>query len=77
LRLAWSPDGSLLASSAADRTIKLFRAADLSEVRTIAGLPDWVFGLEFAPDGQQLAAASFNGLLTTYQVDHAKTPPSK
>jgi WD40 repeat protein len=77
LKLAWSPDGALLASSAADRTIKVFRAADLTEVRTIANLPDWAFGLEFAPGGQQLAAGFFNGLLETYEVDHGKTVASK
>ena len=67
LRLAWSADGKL-ASAAADRTIKLFRAADLTEVRSIPKLPDWAFGLEFAPGGKQLAAGYFNGALEIYDV---------
>ena len=66
LKLAWSPDGTLLASASADRTIKMFRAADLTEVRTITKLPDWAFGLEFAPDGKTLAAGFFNGQLEIY-----------
>ena len=44
LKLAWSPDGKYLASASADRTIKLFHADDLSEVRTMAnpaGLGVW------------------------------------
>jgi len=67
LRLAWSADGKL-ASAAADRTIKLFRATDLTEVRSIPNLPDWAFGLEFAPGGKQLAAGYFNGALEIYDV---------
>ncbi|HEY1493478.1 MAG TPA: WD40 repeat domain-containing protein [Candidatus Solibacter sp.] len=66
LRLAWSADGEWLASASADRSIKIFRAADLTEVRAITKLPDWAFGLEFAPDGKTLAAGFFNGQLEIY-----------
>jgi WD40 repeat protein len=77
LKIAWSPDGAWLASASADRTIKLFRAADLTEVRAIANLPDWAFGLEFAPNGKSFAAAFFNGAIQIYEVDHDKTLASK
>jgi WD40 repeat protein len=77
LKLAWSPDGKYLASASADRTIKLFRAADLTEVRTISGQPDWAFGLEFSPDGKSLAAGLFNGVLEIYEVDHDKIMAAK
>jgi WD40 repeat protein len=49
----------------------------LSEVRTMAGQPDWAFGLEFSPDGKSLAAGLFNGTLEIYEVDHAKTLAAK
>jgi WD40 repeat protein len=77
LKLAWSPDGKYLASSSADRTVKLFQAADLAEIRTLANLPDWAFGLEFAPNGKSLAAGFFNGQVEMYEVDHAKVLASK
>jgi len=77
LKIAWSPDGKVLASASADRTIKLFHAGDLSEIRTIANLPDWAFGLEFAPNGKSLAAGFLNALAEIYEVDHAKVLASK
>ena len=67
----------MLASSAADRTIKLFRATDLSEVQTIPNLSDWAFGLEFTPNGKQVMAGLFNGMLEIHEVAHAKSPASK
>ena len=77
LKLAWSPDGRYLVSAAADRSIKLFHAADLTEVQAIAKLPDWAYGLEFAPNGKSFAAGFFNGLLQIYEVDHDKVLASK
>ena len=63
LRLAWSPDGAQLLSSSADRTVKLFRAADLSELQSFPET-DWVYGLEFAPNGKTFAIGRFDGTLT-------------
>lgn len=63
LRLAWSPDGKELLSSSADKTVKLFRAADLSEIQSIPET-DWVYGLQFAPNGKNFAIGRFDGSLT-------------
>ena len=65
LRLAWSADGKTIASASADKTIKWFQAADLTEIKTVAGQTDWVYGLEFMPDGA-LAAGRFDGSFTLY-----------
>jgi WD40 repeat protein/mono/diheme cytochrome c family protein len=63
LRLAWSPDGTELLSSSADRTVKLFRTSDLTELKSFPE-PDWVYGLQFAPDGKSFAVGLFDGSLT-------------
>ena len=63
LRLAWSSDGSELISSSADHTVKVFSARDLSELQSLPE-PDWVYGLQFAPNGKTFAIGSFDGSLT-------------
>jgi len=63
LRLAWSSDGSELISSSADRTVKIFSAQDLSELQSLPE-PDWVYGLQFTPNGKTFAIGRFDGSLT-------------
>jgi WD40 repeat protein len=75
LRIAWSPDGKLLASSGADKTIKIFNAADLTEVKTLADQPDWVLDLAFAPDGKTLAVGRYDGSLELYDVGQVTKAP--
>jgi dipeptidyl aminopeptidase/acylaminoacyl peptidase len=71
LKLAWSPDGKTLVSSSADKTIKVFRASDLAEIKTIAPQSDWTSALEFSPDGKTFAAGRFDGTFTIYNVEPA------
>jgi WD40 repeat protein len=68
LKVAFSPDGKLIVSSSADRTIKVFNTADLSEVKTIPGQPDWTYGIEFAPDGKTFVAGRYDGSVSIYDT---------
>ena len=69
LKLAWSPDGKTIVSSSADKTIKVFRAADLSEMKTLAGQSDWIFAIDFAPDGKTFAVGRFDGSISIYDSE--------
>lgn len=64
LKLAWSPDGKELISSSADKTVKVFKAADLTELKSFPE-SDWVYGLQFSPDGQTFAMGRFDGTLNS------------
>jgi serine/threonine protein kinase len=56
--VAFSPDGSRLASGSADRTIKIWDTASGREVLTLTGHTHEVWSVAFSPDGSRLASAS-------------------
>jgi hypothetical protein len=76
--VAWSPDGTLIASGAGDgdkdfdtdHTVQVWEAATGKAVHTYRGHSRAVIGLAWSPDGSMLASASYDG---TVQVWESKT----
>ena len=56
--LAWSPDGTLLASASLDNTVVVWDAASGHRVRTLAQHENYVKGVAWDPVGSFLAAQS-------------------
>jgi hypothetical protein len=67
--LAFSPDGSLLASGGDDGTFKLWDAETGEMLVTIRGYRRDVFVLEFSPDGKRLATAGRAESIELWDVD--------
>lgn len=57
-RIAWSPDGRLLASSSSDKTIRIWDVAHGECIVTLQGHTDHVWSVDWSPDGSKLASAS-------------------
>ena len=69
LRIAYSPDGSKIVTTSADRTIKVFDAETLDELASLDTQSDWVMSLAYSPDGRRLAAGRFDGSLSIYDSE--------
>jgi WD40 repeat protein len=59
--IAFSPDGSKLASGGRDKTVKLWDTAAGQEIMALAGPSDMVESVAFSSDGKQLAAGDWSG----------------
>lgn len=58
--LAFSPDGTLLASASIDKTVKLWKWPSLQLIRTSTAHTQAVTAVAFSPDGTLLASASID-----------------
>jgi len=66
--VAFSPDGSTLASGSYDNAIKLWDVASGRELRTLAGHKGWVESVAFSPDGRTLASGSEDNTIELWDV---------
>src|SRR5262249_33744324 len=69
--IAFSPDGKLLASVAADRAVKVWDVATGTRLYTLGECTDWVYAIAWSPDGRRLAAAGVDKSIRAWQVSAA------
>ena len=56
--VAFSPDGTTIASGSRDGSVRIWDAATGRQLRELEGHGDWVYGVAFSPDGTTIASGS-------------------
>ncbi len=67
-RIAWSPDGTQIASAGFDRKVRVRDAKTGKVLHTLDEHSDIVYGVSWSPDGRRLASASRAGSVTIWNV---------
>jgi WD40 repeat protein/Flp pilus assembly protein TadD len=70
--VAFSPDGKYVASGGADGAVRVWDAAGVKPVRTLAGHQKQVYGVAFSPDGRRLASGGEDGTVRVWDVTSGK-----
>jgi WD40 repeat protein len=67
--VAWSPDGSMVASGAYDHTVRLWNADTGELVRVLEGHDGWVNQVAFSLDGSQVISSSYDGTIRVWDTN--------
>lgn len=67
-RIAWSPNGQMLASPAEDKKIRLWEATSGQLCRVLEGHGDSVISVGWSPDGSTIASGSYDKTVRIWEV---------
>ncbi|MFC5182425.1 WD40 repeat domain-containing protein [Actinomadura harenae] len=67
--VAWSPDGTRLATCGADRTARIWNPGNAEEISVLRGHASDVCALNWSPDGARIATASSDGTARLWDVN--------
>ena len=70
--VAYSPDGTRIATAGADGTARIFDAGTGKELASLAGRHAMVYAAAFSPDGAQIATAGFDGTARIWDAESGR-----
>lgn len=62
------PSKPMLATSSADKTVRLWDAEKVAATKTLEGLKDYVYAVAFSPSGELIAGGSYDGEVRVWKV---------
>ena len=66
--VAWSPDGSRIASGGLDKTVQVWQANTEEQILTYRSHSGWVQVVAWSPDGSSTASGSDDGTVQVWQA---------
>ncbi|AMV29439.1 WD domain, G-beta repeat [Gemmata sp. SH-PL17] len=67
-KIVANPKQPLLATSSADKTVRLWNMETLAAGKSLAGLGDYVYTVAFSPDGELVVGGSYDGGVAVWKV---------
>jgi hypothetical protein len=67
-KIVAAPKDTMLATSSADKTVRLWDAANLTAGKTLSGLTDYVYAVAFSADGTMVAGGGYDGMVAVWKV---------
>jgi len=72
-KIVANPKQPMLATSSADKTVKLWNLDTLAPGKSLAGLTDYVYAVAFSADGDYVAGGSYDGSVAVWKVADGST----
>jgi hypothetical protein len=72
-KIVANPKQPMLATSSADKTVRLWNMDTLAAGKTLSGLSDYVYTVAFSPDGELVAGGSYDGGVVVWNVKDGAT----
>ena len=66
--VAFSPDGTTLATAGRDKTIRVWNVRTGARLQRLAGHEKLIYALGYSRDGQMLASGSYDGTVLVWTV---------
>jgi hypothetical protein len=72
-KVVFNPKQPMLATSSADKSVRLWNSDNLKAEKTLSGLTDFVYAVAFSPDGALVAGGSYDGGVVVWKVSDGST----
>jgi hypothetical protein len=72
-KVVFNPKKPILATSSADKTVRLWDAEKLAAGKTLSGLTDFVYAVAFSADGELVAGGAYDGGVVVWKVSDGST----